>query len=182
MSITSVTTDFQKDLVTVIGTMDVKKLISYLKEKLKRDVEIIVPPKKNDDDEVKKKEKRGDEKKEKVKVKVKRDVGGGDEKKEKEGESGGCEKKDDESKAEDGEINEGEGVANVNKMEHHSYNTQTHYANHDYGMSMYHHQGFSNWDYTAPQYMNGPPLPPPTYLNANDGMFSDENPNGCFIM
>ncbi|KAL0426424.1 UNVERIFIED_CONTAM: Heavy metal-associated isoprenylated plant protein 3 [Sesamum latifolium] len=43
----TVTTDLQKHLVTVIGTMDVNKLTTYLKEKLKRSVE-IVPPKKDD--------------------------------------------------------------------------------------------------------------------------------------
>ncbi|GFP90778.1 copper transport protein atx1, partial [Phtheirospermum japonicum] len=208
--VTSVTTDFHKDLVTVIGTMDVKELIVYLREKLKRDVEIIVPPKKNDDVGGEKKEKEeggggGGEQKEKLgrggggDEKKEKEGGGGDKKIEKEGGSGGGgEKKVGESKAEAGggeERSKGSDVAKVelNKMEHHSYDTQTYYAmpmydqtyaSDDYGMSMYHHhhhQGYSNSDY-AVQYTNGPPPPPPTYLNGNDGMFSDENPNGCFIM
>ncbi|KAL3623349.1 hypothetical protein CASFOL_032165 [Castilleja foliolosa] len=222
--VTSVTTDFQNDLVTVIGTMDVKELISYLREKLKRDVQ-IVPLKKNDDAGKKKKEEGGggdggrgggeksenlggsggtndkkenQKEKEKGKEKEKEKEGdGNDEKIEKQGKTGGDEKKLGESKDEDeeGEKNEGGDVVkvDVSKMEHHSYDTQTHYAmpmydqayaSYDYGMtSMYHqhhydhHQGYSNSDYT-----NGPPPPPPTYLSANDGMFSDENPNGCFIM
>ncbi|CAN4121503.1 unnamed protein product [Withania somnifera] len=66
--------DSEKDLVTVKGTMDLKDLIPYLKDKLKRNVE-IVPPKKDDG---------GGEKKEKG-----GGGGGGGEKKEKEGGGGG---------------------------------------------------------------------------------------------
>ena len=47
--------DGSKDLVTVKGTMDVKEMVSYLNEKLKRNVEVVPPPKKDDD----KKEKEG---------------------------------------------------------------------------------------------------------------------------
>lgn len=59
--------DGAKDLVTVKGTMDVKALQPYLKEKLRRDVE-IVPAKKEEKKEEKKVEKKeeetnGDEKK-----------------------------------------------------------------------------------------------------------------------
>ncbi|OVA18012.1 Heavy metal-associated domain [Macleaya cordata] len=43
----AVSIDAQKDLVTVKGTMDVKVLTPYLKEKFKRGVD-IVPPKKDD--------------------------------------------------------------------------------------------------------------------------------------
>ncbi|KAK4348487.1 hypothetical protein RND71_031242 [Anisodus tanguticus] len=60
--------DSEKDLVTVKGTMDFKDLIPYLKDKLKRSVE-IVPPKKDDGGgEKKEKEGGGGEKKEKVAV------------------------------------------------------------------------------------------------------------------
>ncbi|KAK1266376.1 hypothetical protein QJS04_geneDACA000207 [Acorus gramineus] len=73
--------DAQKDLVTVKGTMDAKELAAYLKEKLKRGVEVVPPAKKDD----------GGEKKEKKE-------GGGGEKKEKEG--GGEGKKAEAVKAE----------------------------------------------------------------------------------
>lgn len=46
--VSKVDIDTQKDLVTVKGTMDAKALQPYLKEKLKRGVE-IVPPKKDGD-------------------------------------------------------------------------------------------------------------------------------------
>ncbi|KAL8036234.1 hypothetical protein ABFX02_12G145800 [Erythranthe guttata] len=235
--VNSVATDLEKDLVTVIGTMDVKELTTYLKEKLKRGVEIVPPPKKVDNnggektkedgggDKVKeisagagggeKKEKEGGggggggggEKKEKEGGAG----GGGGEKKEKEGGGGDKEKGDEPKKAEaggGGEKNKGgsggEGttkVVEVNKMEYNnSYIPETYYAvmpmygNHhyhhadDYGHhvpSMYHdHQGYSpNAAYVAQYSQHGPPpLPPPTLLTANDHMFSDENPNGCFVM
>ncbi|KAF8403111.1 hypothetical protein HHK36_011205 [Tetracentron sinense] len=52
----TVTADLQKDLVTVKGTMDVKALVGYLKEKLNKSVE-IVPAKKVDGGGGNKKEK-----------------------------------------------------------------------------------------------------------------------------
>ncbi|KAK4432467.1 Heavy metal-associated isoprenylated plant protein 3 [Sesamum alatum] len=196
----TVTTDLQKHLVTVIGTIDVNELITYLKEKLKRGVE-IVPPKKDDhasnQDGGDQKEKGGggEEKKEEEGGKS----GGGGEKKDEEGgKSGGGDKKDDELKPASGGGgggNEGTRVE-VNKMEYHSFNPHTHYAmpmynqtsyaNQDYGhMPVYHYQGYPNTGYVV-QYAHGPPPPPPTYLhmndNTNDHMFSDENPNGCFVM
>ncbi|KAL0409964.1 UNVERIFIED_CONTAM: Heavy metal-associated isoprenylated plant protein 5 [Sesamum latifolium] len=73
--VNSVKTDLQKDLVTVTGTMNVKELTAYLKEKLKKDIE-IVPPKKDDGGgDKKEKEGTGGDKKEKA--------GGGDKKEEK---------------------------------------------------------------------------------------------------
>ncbi|KAL0344658.1 UNVERIFIED_CONTAM: Heavy metal-associated isoprenylated plant protein 3 [Sesamum radiatum] len=210
-----VTTDLQKHLVTVTGTMDVNKLTTYLKEKLKRGVE-IVPPKKDDhaSNQQNVKEAGGGEKE-----KDGNGGGGGEEKKDKEGgkSSGGGgggekkevggDKKDDESKhaggggggggggGEGSKGNEGTKVE-VNKMEYHSFNPHTYYAampmynrtyaNQDYvHVPMYHHQGYPNTGYVV-QYAHGPPPPPPTYLNMNDNtndhMFSDENPNGCFVM
>ncbi|KAL5716992.1 hypothetical protein ACHQM5_010085 [Ranunculus cassubicifolius] len=53
--VTKVDIDTEKDLVTVKGTMDMKALQPYLKEKLKRGVE-IVPPKKEEKKEEKKAE------------------------------------------------------------------------------------------------------------------------------
>lgn len=195
--------DSEKDLVTVKGTMDLKELIPYLKDKLKRNVE-IVPPKK-DDGGGEKKEKEGGaggggEKKEKE-----GGTGGGDgEKKEKEGGGGGGgekkEKEGDGGKKKEGE-SKGEGSKGVetkseviNKMEYYGYNAQTHYAlpmynqsytNQDYGVTVY-DPGYSaytgyamEYPYHQPSYV--PPPPPPTYLN-NAQMFSDENPNGCSVM
>ncbi|KAL3825872.1 hypothetical protein ACJIZ3_021901 [Penstemon smallii] len=193
----SVKTDLEKDLVSVTGTMDVKELTAYLKEKLKRNIEIIPPPKKDEGGGDKKaKEGGGGDKKEKE--------GGGGEKKE-----GGGEKKDaGEAKAGSGGGEGSKGIegtkVEVNKLEHYSFHPQTHYAmpvynhnytNQDYGLPMYHHQEYSypTTGYVAqyaqgppPQqgymshYAQGPPTPPP--VNINDSMFSDENPNGCSVM
>ncbi|KAG8376601.1 hypothetical protein BUALT_Bualt09G0080500 [Buddleja alternifolia] len=198
----SVKTDLQKDLVTVIGTMDVKELTAYLKEKLKKGIE-IVSPKKDDGGGDKKGNEGGGDKKEKE--------GGGDKK------QGGGDKKDGESKAASGggegsKGGEGKKVE-VNKMDYHSPNPQTFYAtpmynqpmynqnytNQDYGLDLHynqHNQGYANHGYANPghanqgyantghvvQYAQGPPPPPPTYMNINDQMFSDENPNGCSVM
>ncbi|EYU38559.1 hypothetical protein MIMGU_mgv1a007857mg [Erythranthe guttata] len=221
--VNSVATDLEKDLVTVIGTMDVKELTTYLKEKLKRGVEIVPPPKKVDNNggEKTKEDAGADKVKESAGAGEKKEKegggagGGGGEKKEKEGGGGDKEKGDEPKKAEaggGGEKNKGGGsggegstkVVEVNKMEYNnSYIPETYYAvmpmygNHhhadDYGHhvpSMYHdhhdygYQGYSsNAAYVAQYSQHGPPpLPPPTLLTANDHMFSDENPNGCFVM
>ncbi|RZC91039.1 hypothetical protein C5167_028870 [Papaver somniferum] len=88
-----------KDLVTVKGTMDVKSLTPYLKEKLKRSVDIVPPPAAaapKKDDGGKKEGGGGGEKKE----------GGGGEKKEDGGgekKEGGGEKKDSGEKKDGGE-------------------------------------------------------------------------------
>ncbi|ESQ42264.1 hypothetical protein EUTSA_v10014256mg [Eutrema salsugineum] len=47
--VNGITMDKEKNLVTVKGTMDVKKLVESLKEKLKRPVEIVPPAKKDKD-------------------------------------------------------------------------------------------------------------------------------------
>ncbi|XP_047976351.1 heavy metal-associated isoprenylated plant protein 6-like [Salvia hispanica] len=190
----SVKADLAKDLVTVTGTMNVKELTSYLKEKLKRSVEIVPPPKKDDGGGDKKEKAGGGDKKE----------GGGDKKEEKK--EGGGDKKGAEAKAVSGGgegSKGGEGAkVEVNKMEYHGLNLQTHYAmpiynqnyyNQDYGLPVNHYQDYPpNYAYGntgyAVQYASGPPPPPPTYTNANmgmnmnDQMFSDENPNGCSVM
>lgn len=105
----SVNFDGVKDLVTIKGTMDVKQLEPYLKDKLKRSVE-IVPPKKEEPAGEKKKEESpapaaaavagGGEKK-------KEEAGGGGEKKEKEG--GGGEKKEKEGGGDEKKEKEGGG-------------------------------------------------------------------------
>ncbi|XP_073151246.1 uncharacterized protein [Henckelia pumila] len=188
--VNSVTTDVGKDLVTVIGTMEPKEIPSYLQDKLKRPVEVLPPPKKDDGAAPEKKGKDDDKK-------AKAESGGGDKK---EKESGGGEKKEsggdkkDAAAAHGGEEKKSEEKkVEVNKMEFQGHNPQTLYAmppmhnlnfnyayqDHYGAQSMYHHQGYPNTGYMA-QYTNGPPPPPPTYVD--DQYFSDENPNGCFIM
>ncbi|KAI3738268.1 hypothetical protein L2E82_28291 [Cichorium intybus] len=181
----SVIPDASKDLVIVKGTMDVKELTPYLKDKLKRDVGIVLPKKdeKSDDKKDDKKEKfKGDDKK----VKETGDGGGGGEKKKDEGKAGG---------GKDGSRS----VEVVNKLEYYGQNPYTYtiptynqnYYSQDYGVSTssnhgYVNEGYANLGY-ATQYSNGPPPPPPMYLNDARGnldtrMFSDENPDACSIM
>ncbi|GAA0153897.1 hypothetical protein LIER_12025 [Lithospermum erythrorhizon] len=144
-----VSIDHQKDLVTVKGTMDVKELAHYLKEKLKRGVE-IVPPKKEDGGDKKEKEGGG---------------GGGDKK---EG-GGGGDKKEGGAKGAGGG---GEGGKNeapkveANKYEYNGYNPYTYYANppmynhnysnQDYGMSMYHNQSHPSTSHHVVEYPHMP--------------------------
>lgn len=171
--------DGSKDLVTVKGTMDVKEMVPYLNEKLKRNVE-VVPPKKDDD----KKEKGGDEKKEKEGGEKKEKDGGG-EKKEKE--EGGGEKKEKDGAA-------AAAKAEVNKMEY-VYQMATSFwydGGHFPGQTSYptefHPAYGGNNHYVEPGYVNqGYPVQPPLpyYLHPHappPQMFSDENPNGCSIM
>ena len=176
----TVTVDSQKDLVTVTGPMDVKELIPYLKEKLRRTVE-IVSPKKDDAGGDKKEKGGGGDKKE----------GGGEKKKEGDGKAAGGEKKEGEAKAASGGKQEEGGVkVEVNKMEYHGYG----YApppQYYYGPPMYNHgypaEGPSQW-YEPPMYGQGysgegpshhgyvvEHTPPPQ-------IFSDENPNACSVM
>uniref|UniRef100_A0A7N0VKD0 HMA domain-containing protein n=1 Tax=Kalanchoe fedtschenkoi TaxID=63787 RepID=A0A7N0VKD0_KALFE len=56
-----VSIDGAKDLVTVKGTMDVKALLPYLKEKLRRDVEVVPAKKEEKKEEKKVEEKKGEE-------------------------------------------------------------------------------------------------------------------------
>ncbi|CAA0830311.1 Heavy metal transport/detoxification superfamily protein [Striga hermonthica] len=172
----SIKNDFDKDLVTVTGTMDVKELTAYLQEKLKRNVE-IVPPKRDAN-----KEKNG---------------GGLDKKPDFSGKESKPAATGEGSKAGEGTKSE------VNKSEYNSFNPLTHYAlpmynqsyaNQDYnGLDVhyphgYANHGYSNFNYGYPhmgyavQYSQGPPPPPPTCMNINDRVFSDENPNGCSLM
>ncbi|KAL3628482.1 hypothetical protein CASFOL_027528 [Castilleja foliolosa] len=177
----SVKTDLQKDLVTVAGTMNVKELITYLQEKLKKGIEIITP----------KKDDGGGDKKAGDKKDDKKDAGAKDKEAKPATTTGG------------GEASKGgEGTKlEVNKFEYNSFNPQTYYAmpmynqsytNQDYGVEVHHpHEGYANHGYVnhgyaqtsyMAQYSQGPPPPPPTYLNVDHQMFSDENPNGCSVM
>ncbi|XP_047966899.1 heavy metal-associated isoprenylated plant protein 6-like [Salvia hispanica] len=193
--IDSLTTDLQKSLIIVTGTMNVNDLVTYLREKLKRGVEIVTPKKANgatttvvekkanEVAAVDSKEKAsGGEQENKGK---KSDIVGESGAKQKEG---GGDKREAESKLM--VAGGGETKVEMSKMEYHSsYNPQMHYAmpmmmhNQNYGhqdYSMHHHHSHTNTGYY------GPPMPPPTYLdmntNANDNMFSDENPTGCSLM
>ncbi|XP_049400989.1 heavy metal-associated isoprenylated plant protein 3-like isoform X7 [Solanum stenotomum] len=124
----------EKDLATVKGTMDIKKLTPYLIDKLKQNVEVL--PSKKDNGSGEKKAKEGDNDK---KEKESGGGGKGGDKKEK----GDIEKKDGESKVASG------GGEVVNKMEYYGYNANTFYA-----MPMQHH-GYMNQHYGATTYDHG---------------------------
>ncbi|CAL9756980.1 unnamed protein product [Musa acuminata subsp. burmannicoides] len=151
-----VTVDAAKDLVTVKGTMDVKSLVTVLKERLKRGVEIL-PAKKDEGGggEVKKEKAAGGggEKKEKA-------GDGGEEKKEKGGDSKGEKKEkggdgsgDKEEKKEVGKKETTTTVVEANKMDY-------------YGPPF---GGYGGYGYRVEL------IHPPQF-------FSDENPNACSIM
>ncbi|RWW30763.1 hypothetical protein GW17_00004640 [Ensete ventricosum] len=162
-----VSVDATKDLVTVIGTMDVKSLTTVLKERLKRGVEIVSAKKDDGGGGEVKKEKAGGgggEKKEKA-------GDGGEEKKEKAGDGGeetkekGSDSKGDKKekggdgggeKEEKNEVGKKETstttVVEANKMDYHG----------PYG-------GYGGYGYRVE--MVHPPQ-----------IFSDENPNACSIM
>ncbi|KAI3683818.1 hypothetical protein L1987_84333 [Smallanthus sonchifolius] len=174
--------DASKDLVLVKGTMNVNELVPYLKQKLKRDVQMVLPKK---DDKKEEKGEGGGDKKEK---------GGGDGEKKKAEEKaagGDGEKKKVEGKAVGGDGGGKDGsrsIEVVNKLEYHGQIPYTYtmpmynqsYYNQDYGVSPFDH-GY------AMQLSNGPPPPPPMYFQdprvPDVEMFSDENPNAaCSIM
>ncbi|XP_027931310.1 heavy metal-associated isoprenylated plant protein 6-like [Vigna unguiculata] len=183
----SVNIEGGKDLVTVNGTMEVKELVAYLNEKLKRNVEVVPPKKEGEKKEGKNEEKEKEKEKEKGKKK----------------EGGGGIKKD------GGEKEEGAPKVEVNKMEHYGYAyppppmywydgyapgqsstsgggggyTVGVHSGYDGNYGNYHeqyHNGYGNQGYMVQQ-----PPPPPFYLNPYHPppqMFSDENPNACFVM
>ncbi|KAJ6750160.1 hypothetical protein OIU85_000764 [Salix viminalis] len=177
----SVTVDAAKDLVTVKGTMDVKDLAPYLKEKLKRGVEVVSP---------KKEEKKeapaagGGEKKEAP-------AAGGGEKKEKEkGGEAKAEKKDgDGGKKEEAGGGGGGAKMEVSKMEYFGYpaSTSTYWLDGVGGQNQvvesynnhyehpYNQQGYSATNQQG--YVGGHHDP----YHAPE-MFSDENPNACSLM
>ncbi|KAJ7976920.1 Heavy metal-associated isoprenylated plant protein [Quillaja saponaria] len=172
----SVNLDGAKDLVTVKGTMDGKELVEYLKEKLKRSVE-VVPPKKAED----KKDKDGEKKENKE--------GGGEKKKEADGKPAAA-------VGDGGKKEEGGGAkVEVNKLEHYGYAPPTYYydghvadqASTSYAMEYhpgYANQGYVNQGYVNPGYVNqGYPVEHPFYMRPQPPqIFSDENPNACSVM
>lgn len=153
----SVSFDAQKDLVTVKGTMNVKELTPYLKEKLKRNVDIVPAGKKDDKGGDKKDDKGGEKKDDKGGEKKddkggKKDDKGGDKK---DGGGGGEKKKDGESKAASaGGDGISKSVVEVNRMDHygndpHTYTMMPPVYNYNYSnhmMPMY-NQSYFQQDY-----------------------------------
>ncbi|KAF5750414.1 heavy-metal-associated domain-containing family protein [Tripterygium wilfordii] len=174
----SVSIDVPKDLVTVKGTMDVKDLVPYLKEKLKRPVEVVPAKKEDVAPEKKDKEAAGGDKKGK-------EVAGGD-------------KKDNEKGGDEGKKEGGAAKVEVSKMEYFGYpqpgpsywfDGQTSYGQ-NYVIDSY-HQGYAAQGYVPPQShvyehqgYNMPQgyVPVIDYYAQPPQMFSDENPNACSIM
>ncbi|XVF76433.1 hypothetical protein PTKIN_Ptkin13bG0265700 [Pterospermum kingtungense] len=167
----SVNVDGAKDLVTVKGTMDVKDLVPYLKEKLKRSVDVVPPPKKDDGGE-------------------KKDAGGDNKGKGKEAAAGGGGGGD--AKVEVNKM-EYHGYAYPPQpmywSEGNMYGAGPSYVvegyqnhPHEYG---YAHQGYMNMNQgymMHPEYVNqGYMMDPRHHLHAPQ-MFSDENPNACSVM
>lgn len=196
----TVNVDGVKDLVTVNGTMDVKNLVPYLQEKLKRSVD-VVPPKKDDAGEKKdggEKKDAGGDKKEKGKEAAPAAAGGGAEKKE-----GGGEKKEGGGEKKEGGGGGGEAKMEISKFEYHGYGypPQPMYWSdeHVYGNPSYAVEGYQNHDHHEYGYVNHgynmnmnqvymqPPAAGYNYMmdprNVHaPQMFSDENPNGCSVM
>ncbi|XWS43560.1 hypothetical protein CRYUN_Cryun16bG0114500 [Craigia yunnanensis] len=182
----SVNVDGAKDLVTLKGAMDVKNLVPYLKEKLKRSVD-VVPPKKDDAGEKKdggEKKKDGGEKK---------DDSGDNKEKGKEAAAGG-EKKEGGGEKKDGGGG-GEAKMEVSKMEFYGYaypplpmygspsyaveGYQNHH--HEYG---YLNHGYMNMNqgYMHPWYANQGYMTDPRHHLHAPQMFSDENADNCSVM
>lgn len=170
-----------KDLVTVKGTVEANELVPYLREKLKRNVEVVVVPPKKDDE--KKENKQG---------------GGGGEKKE-----GGGDKKEVESGTTKVEVNKmehyGYGYAQQPPMYWHGGYAPGEsssgaggggggYAVEGQG-GYWNDGGYNgNSNYYQQQQQGGYMVeqPPPYYLHQQHPlppqMFSDENPNACSVM
>ncbi|XP_023540630.1 heavy metal-associated isoprenylated plant protein 5-like isoform X2 [Cucurbita pepo subsp. pepo] len=191
----SVNLDGGKDLVTVKGTMDVKQLQPYLKDKLKRTVEIVVPPKKEEPAAEKKKEDPpaaaavgGEKKKEEGGGEKKEKEGGGGEKKEKEA-GGGEAKPTPPPAAAEGGVKSAEVVNKLAyyggypyeplyyeaPMQYHSYSMEANpsYYNPNHGYIENRYDAVPIGDY-YPQHMQQPHDQPQ--------MFSNENPNACSVM
>ncbi|KAK7337094.1 hypothetical protein VNO77_17653 [Canavalia gladiata] len=170
----SVNIEGGKDLVTVKGTMEVKEMVPYLKEKLKRNVE-VVPPKKDDD------------KKEKNEKNENKEGSGGD-KKEGDKKEGAAPKV---------EVNKMEHYGYAYPPPpmywYDGYAPgQTSSSSSSYAVEVppgySNHQGYNNNYVDYPQgYVNHGNMVqlPPYYLHAHHPpphMFSDENPNACSVM
>ncbi|XP_038992709.1 heavy metal-associated isoprenylated plant protein 3-like [Hibiscus syriacus] len=153
--------DSHKELVTVKGTMDVKALAGALKDKLKKNVEIVAP----------KKEKDGNKE-------DGESGGGGGEKKKNKGGNGG----------EDGG---GSGGAKMegNRMEFMAQPQFGYAPVYMQGYPGYGHPGYGYGyghgnPYPHPHGHGYPGYVPghPVYVNPRHQMFNDENPNACSIL
>lgn len=188
----SVEVDKTKEQVTVKGTMDVNSLTPYLKEKLKRSVDVVPPPKKDDGGggggDKKPKEGGGDKKEKEAApaAPAAPAAGGGGEKKEKEGGGGGGEKKEEGGGAPKVEVSKmmyGGYPFHSQPMfwdghvdgQHFPVEVHQGYVNHNAPSTSY---GYVNQGYVNPGYEMFPHAHP---MHAPQ-MFSDENPNACSIM
>lgn len=159
--------DTKKDLVTVKGTMDAKTLAQNLKEKLKRQVE-IVPPKKEKE-------------------------GGGEVGEKKDGNGGGGGKK----KGGGGDAGQEENAAGIAKVEGIQGNRMDQFMvqhpgyGFGYGYGNFYGHGYQGYGqpgpygpYGQPGYGHGSMVG--EHLHAQHlhapQMFSDENPNACSVM
>lgn len=173
--------DSAKDLVTVKGTMEVKDLVPYLKDKLRRSVD-VVPPKKADAPAPaadKKSDAGGDKKAD----------AGGDKKDKKEGGEGGGDQKKEAAAA--AAAAAAAPKVEVNKLEYGYGQPSTAMfwpyegpvsAHNRYVMEAHAHQAFVSQNYANhyPMMNHGYAVPMEQY-NAPQ-MFSDENPNACSVM
>ncbi|ESW34765.1 hypothetical protein PHAVU_001G179100 [Phaseolus vulgaris] len=196
----SVNIDASKNWVSVNGTMDVNGMVAYLEEKLRRKVEVVPVNKKSEKKEDHKEEKGMEKEKVKDNKEEKEKVKDNKEEKVKEKKEGGGVKKG------GGEKEEGVPKVEVNKMElyGYAYPPPPMYWYDGYGpgqssssggYSVEVHSGYdSNYGNYHDQYQNGygnqgymvqQQPPPPFYFNPHHPppqMFSDENPNACFVM
>lgn len=172
----AVEVDSAKDLVTVKGTMEVKDLVPYLKDKLRRSVD-VVPPKKADAPAADKKADAGGDKKDK------KEGGGG----------GGDQKKEAAAAAAPAAAAAAAAPkVEVNKLEYMGYGQPSTAmvwpyegpvsAHNRYVMEAHAHQAFVSQNYANhyPMMNHGYAVPMEQY-NAPQ-MFSDENPNACSVM
>jgi len=185
-----------KDEVKVMGTMDIPNMLSYLKEKLNRDVEAVAPPAKKDG---------GGEGKD-----DKKDSGSGGDKNKGAAEAGGDDKKD---KGKGIDVSAGPSTAAAaafmaapaGASTYHvappygyvayqqapppppaSYYPYPYYGNGD-GMghanpSYYHQQPQQQPDVNQQPQMAYPPYPYRFDMAPPPQLFSDENPNACSVM
>ncbi|KAL8216929.1 hypothetical protein R6Q57_023766 [Mikania cordata] len=186
-----------KNLVTVKGTMNIEELVLYLKNKLKRNVEIAPTKKENDN-------KGSDQKLDKNKTEEgekKTDAGkskdeGDNKKKNEEAQTPApapAPAPDDEVKMTNVGADQAKNIDHaINKFEYYrphnayvftmpAYNQN--YHNQDYGISVFSTQGYAipmEYPHRAP--------PPPSPMSIHDprasesDLFSAENPNACSIM
>lgn len=174
--------DGGKELVMIKGTTEAKEIVPYLREKLKRDVEVIQPKKEDDNKKNKeKKEEGGGEKKEggKAKVEVNKMEHYGYGQQPPMYWYDGFEP----GQSSSNRVEVQPGYSNQ-QGQNYNYGNQQGY-NYDYmNMNQNHHQQGYDYSYGNQGYMVEPQQPP-FYMHPNHPppqMFSDENPNACSMM